>query len=122
MYVGSLKYYNILSKGSFYVDFYTFFFNFTLYLEYSRVGRILGTLGSQELYAIRQSVPIKTTSPLSANSEGGLSRYQSEGNENNKYFTSSSGNRTHNLTRLQSHAYFLPHDWPQSIFLFFTKL
>ena len=40
---------------------------------------------------------------------------QGNGNINiiNKYFISSSGDRTHNQSRLQSHFVSLRHEWPQ---------
>ena len=50
-----------------------------------------------------------------------LPRHQSEENGNinlSKYFTSSSGDRTHNQSVLQSHLVPLRHDWTQVKYLF----
>ena len=89
-------------------------FSFTLYPAHCRVGR--GNL------ALRHSVPHSFCWILKAlrvewqNSTPRLPSTPEQRNENinlSKYFISSSGERTHNQSVLQSHFVPLRHDWPQ---------
>ena len=87
-----------------------FFISFTLYPTHSRVGRGNLVLRHRILEVLRvewqNSTPRVASTPERRN-----------GNINSsKYFISSSGDRTHNQSVLQSHFVSLCHDWPR-IFL-----
>ena len=98
---------------------FTFFFSFTLYPAHSRVGRgnlvlrhsVPHFLPNCVLEALRvewqNSTPRLTSTPERRNGNINL----------NKYFISSSGDRTHIQSVLQSHFVPLRHDRPQFTFL-----
>ena len=100
--------------------FFYIFFIFTLYSAHSRVGR------EPENLMLRNSVLIKIL-PFPTlcrllqalwidwwNSTPRFASFPKQENENDKYFIFSSRNRSHNLSRLQSHVYALHLDWPHN--------